>query len=516
MAKTTHKQNTRKKNGNIKTSDLMKLVATVANDVTIQNYGNVMKPQDATLMKKGGGKGLRLYEEVERDGRVKSLLEKRKAKVKSREWVVMPDDDDNSQAQEAAKLVELALRKLPLSRINGNLLDATNMGVAFCEVVWHIRDNLILPQTIKKRRAARFVFDTDWKPRLLTPDNPSEGIELPARKIIVHRHDDDGSDPYGTGLGRVLFWNVLFKREGVQFWGRFLEKFASPTPFGRYPIGTPPAEIDRTVDLLRNLTQSGVLVMPLGSEIDFLESANAETMSFENWNRYWDEDSAITILGETLSTSLDGSGSRAAAETHVEVSDGIADDDADILSETYNETIVRWLIDLNMPGAPYPTIWFPRTKNEAAIEALKTKRAERRKAEMELLEQARKNGYIPADGMKASYSEIFETEMISLPARHDNQEIKNFAAPLEHDEIHDISELIDDLDDTMQPVFSGWIETIKKEMKKSIDQGESLADFAEQILALYPELTLTPFADTLSSALAAAEAKGQSDVLEDD
>lgn len=497
--------------------EMTRLIASVGNDITIQNYGNVLRPQDATLLAKGNGRGLRLYEEVERDGRAKALLEKRKNKVTSREWVVAAADDDNAQAQAAAELLEKALKGVSFDRITGDLLDATLFGFAVSEVIWENKDNLILPKTIKKHRCARFAFDNDWNLRLLTPDAPFEGVSLPARKFIVHRHDCDGSDPYGRGLGRILFWNVLFKREGVGFWSHFLEKFTSPTPLGKYPIGTPPVEVDRIVQMLMDLAQNGVLVMPIGSEVEFLESANAETMSYENWCRYWDEESSITVLGETLTTSLNGNGSRAASETHLEVSDGLADGDADAVCETLNDTLVKWIIDFNMPGAPYPTVWRPRTKNETAIEDLRQKRAAATKAEMENIEQARQAGFIPAAGLGATFSEIFDKEMVELPAAHGTQD--SFAAPLNNaslDENHDISKLIDDLDDTMQPVFSCWIETIKKEMKKSIEQGESLADFAEKILALYPDIALTPFADTLASALAAAEAKGQSDVLEDD
>lgn len=40
-----------------------------------------------------------------------------------------------------------------------------------------------------------------------------DGIDLPDRKFIVHRHGVVGNNPYGLGLGYQLFWAVLFKRE---------------------------------------------------------------------------------------------------------------------------------------------------------------------------------------------------------------------------------------------------------------------------------------------------------------
>lgn len=109
MKKMTKKAENGRKTKSIST-EMTRLIASVANDITIQNYGNVLRPQDATLFAKGNGRGLRLYEEVEKDGRVKALLEKRKAKVTSREWVVKAADDDNAQAQAAAQLLEKALK----------------------------------------------------------------------------------------------------------------------------------------------------------------------------------------------------------------------------------------------------------------------------------------------------------------------------------------------------------------------------------------------------------------------
>lgn len=498
------------------TPEMTRLIASVANDITVQNYGSVLRPQDGTLIAKGGSRGLRLYEEVEKDGRAKALLEKRKSKVTSREWVVMAADDDDSKAQAAAELLEKALKRIAFDRITGDLLDGELYGFAVGEIIWEISDNLILPQTIKKHRCARFVFDNDWKLKLLTPEEPFQGVELPDRKFIVYRHDCDGSDPYGRGLGRILFWNVLFKREGVGFWSHFLEKFTSPTPLGKYPLGTPPMEVNKIVQQLQDLVQNGVLVMPIGSEVEFLESANADTMSYENWCRYWDEETSITVLGETLTTSLDGAGSRAATETHLEVSDGLADGDADAVCETLNDTLVKWIIDYNMPGAPYPSVWRPRTKNETAIEVLRQKRAERQKAEMDNIEQARQLGFVPAEGLTATFSEIFDREMLALSkpeASISKQE--SFSEPAEHDEDHGLSALVNQVDDTIQPMLGDWIAILKAELKKSVDRGDSLEKFSERILAVYPELELTPFADTLASAMMVARAKGQADVLEE-
>ncbi len=165
-----------------------------------------------------------------------------------------------------------------------------------------------MPTRIKAIDPVRIAFDKDWKPRLKTPENSIEGEELPARKFLVHRFGADGNNAYGLGLGAILFWHVLFKREGVTFWMCLMEKFASPTPFGKYPVGTPKSEQDKLLNSLLAMIQQGALVAPIGTEVEFLEAQRAGDAGYEKWCRFWDEQTSEVVLGSTLSTSVKGEG----------------------------------------------------------------------------------------------------------------------------------------------------------------------------------------------------------------
>lgn len=57
------------------------LIATARNDITIENYSDILKPQDPTLEAKGEKKGLKLYDEVLQDARARTALSKRISKV---------------------------------------------------------------------------------------------------------------------------------------------------------------------------------------------------------------------------------------------------------------------------------------------------------------------------------------------------------------------------------------------------------------------------------------------------
>ena len=64
------------------------------------------------------------------------------------------------------------------------------------------------------------------------------------------------------------------------------------------------------------------------------------------------------VLGETLTTSMgDKSSSYAASQTHNGIRLELVRADADLLSNTLNESLLTWLTELHFPGANPPRLW---------------------------------------------------------------------------------------------------------------------------------------------------------------
>lgn len=505
--------------------ELMRMLATPANDITIPNYGEILRSEDETLLAKGGVKGIRLYDEVRRDGHALAVLNKRAMKVIRREWIVEPASDRAIDVQ-ARDIVERQLKRVGFDRLCRDLLWAVLYGYSVAEIEWAIGGGEVFPRRIVSHQRARFVFDRAWAPRLLTSSNSFEGEALPERKFIVHRHEAEGSDPYGRGLGRVLFWHVLFKREGVGFWSHFLEKYASPTPVAKYPLGTPPAEQDRLLKHLIDLVQNGALVLPLGAEVAFLEAARSGAATYEEWCRFWDEQTSIAVLGETLSTKLDGQGARAASETHSEESSGVADADTDMLSASLNDTLCRWITEFNVPGAEPPTVWRPRPKNEAAEEEVRTKRADRIKKELDNLFELAGKGYRPAEGIEATLSDIAGVDIVidaAIKAQFAPPPPRNAAltggtaldaAFAAHDD-HGISDLVAQLGAAGQPALDAWVARLRAAVQAAVDAGEDLEAIKARLLMAYPDLDITPLGEVLAPALMLADLTGRADVIDE-
>lgn len=343
------------------------LIANARNDITIPFYSGVLQHADETLIQQGNGKGLAIYDEIERDTHAYAMLQKRKKTLTARAWEVQPGGDRPID-KDAALLVEAVFKALPFDRMCEDLLDATLKGYAVSETVWTREGDYILPRTVLAHDQRRFVFDQAWKPRLLTWTDAREGIPLPDRKFLIHRYGVKGNNPYGLGLGTRLFWAVLFKREGVTFWAHFLEKFAGPTVVGKTPIGSMPDEQNRLLNSLSQVRTSSAVIVPIGTDLEFLEAARSGSVSYEQWLAYWDRQISICVTGETLTTQVgESGGNRALGEVHQEMLEMLVDSDADLLSETLRDQLVQWIVDYNLPGGALPTIWRPRPKNEDAL-----------------------------------------------------------------------------------------------------------------------------------------------------
>ncbi|PMB01364.1 hypothetical protein CEN49_27755, partial [Fischerella thermalis CCMEE 5273] len=155
-----------------------------------------------------------------------------------------------------------------------------------------------------------------------------------------------------------LYFPVWFKRQGISFWLVFCDKFGMPTAVGKYGQNATSADQKKLLDALRAIAQDAGVIIPEGMDIALLEASRSSTSDlYERLVRYMDEQISEAVLGETLTTNIGAIGSKAASETHNGVRLEITRADSDLLSATLNETLCKWITELNAPAANPPKIW---------------------------------------------------------------------------------------------------------------------------------------------------------------
>ncbi len=266
---------------------------------------------------------------------------------------------DRRADRKAAELVENQLKGLGFDRLTAGLMGAVLRGYAVGETIWELRDGVWWAANAKVRKARRFRFTPDGDLRLLTRESSLDGVPVPPRKFIVQRYSLDGEDddPYGLGLGSVLFWPAWFKRQVLAHWLKSSEKLTDPTVSATYPGGYDEEKQKKLLVSIRAMARDAGIVVPEGVVVKLLEAASDRNDGQANLARYLDEMMSEAVLGETLTTSAGTNGSRALGEVHNDVRVAIAKADADLISATINDTLVRWIVELNMPGAGLPQVW---------------------------------------------------------------------------------------------------------------------------------------------------------------
>jgi phage gp29-like protein len=343
--------------------------------------GTILPRRDDILIEEGGGgpRAIEKYMRLFNDSHIISAWEKLTGEIIQRKWEVDPVSPSDRD-EEVAEFVRQVLYRMGTNTrqsygkemlVTSNsafdtfirgLCESLILGISIGEICWMRQGNYIVPSEIKMRDPRRFLFvlneDGTISPRLLTVESSVEGIALPLRSMVIHRHwcYSNFMDPYGTGLGRQLYSLVEFRRTLLSFWLQYADKHTTPTAVGKFSLGTPEEEVNSLFTALQRLGQETAIVIPDEMEISWLESQGRSEV-YEALIDYVDRQISFVINGENTVGQETGSvGSYARDQVSDSVRMRKAKAFSEELDETLNATLIRWIVELNYPGAPIPRL----------------------------------------------------------------------------------------------------------------------------------------------------------------
>lgn len=456
----------------------------------------LLQPQDSVLRARGQG-NYEIYREVLRDDQVKATFEQRRLAVVSRETEVLPGGD-RRQDKQAAEFIEEQLRRIRWDSVTDKMLYGVFYGFAVAECLFARDGAHVVLDAIKVRDRRRFGFDGDGGLRLLTMSQPNPGEALPPRKFWHFAtgadHDDE---PYGLGLAHWLYWPVFFKRGGMKFWLIFLEKFGAPTTKGTYPANATPEEKSRLLAALEAVTTDSGVIIPEGMAIELLEAARSGSVDYRTLQDKMDAAIAKVVLGQTLTT--EASGGQYKADVQMDVRQDLVKADADLVCESFNRTVVRWLCEWNFPNAALPRVW------------------RRIEDDPDLKPQAERDKLIFDMGFRPTLTYVTETyggewtERATLGAPPTDADLDPDAAFAEGD---DSRVIVDDQIDRLETEAQAALDDMIGQVRALVEQAASLEELRDKLVDIYPALDAQAFARVMQRALAAATLAGRYDILE--
>lgn len=453
----------------------------------------LLPPEDTVLRARGGG-NLEIYREVLRDEQVAATFAQRRLAVVSKEWEVQPGGKKR-QDKAAADFLREQLKAVNFDRATDTMLYGVFYGYSVAECLWAREGRYVTLDDIKVRDRRRFAFDGAYRLRLRTMHDPMPGELLPPAKFWHFRtgadHDDE---PYGLGLAHWLYWPVQFKRQGMKFWLIFLEKFGQPTARGTYPANATAEERTRLLQALRAIQTDSGLIIPEGMQVDLIEAARSGTADYTALYDRMDKAIAKAVLGQTAST--EGTAGKLGNETlQQEVRADLVKADADLVCESFNRTVARWLTTWNFPTASAPRVW---RRVEEPEDTNKLAERDQRIYQM---------GYKPTLGYITDVYGGEWTETSPAPAVPTTPATAAFAEG-------DATDSVDQQTARLGREADVPIRDMITVIRTLLDKAGSLEQFRDALIDAYPTLSTDHFAEMMAKALTAAELAGRYDIVE--
>ena len=323
-------------------------IATRKRALNFYSLANILPDPDIVLKKQG--KDIRIYKELLCDPHVFACTQSRKAGVLSLDWEINRGLDKDQNAED----VENLLKKLDIQKIMSDILDATQFGFQPLEIMWkRDKSGHIMPERVTAKPPEWFCFDDDNNLKFRTKEN-YYGEIVPDKKFLLAQNNPSYNNPYGERTLSRVFWNVTFKKGGLKFWVVFTEKYGMPHLIGKHPRGSTKEETNSLADMLEDMVQDAIAVIPDDSSIEIQEASKSSSAEiYEKLIDKMNTEISKAILGQTLTTEIGSTGSYAASNTHMQVRQDIIDSDKKLVEGVINQ-LIQWIYEINFANAEVP------------------------------------------------------------------------------------------------------------------------------------------------------------------
>lgn len=323
-------------------------IATRKRALNFYSLANILPDPDIVLRKQG--KDIKIYKELLCDPHVFACTQSRKAGVLSLDWEINRGLDKDEHAESVEKL----LKQLNVYKLISDILDATQFGFQPLEVIWkRNKTGYILPEKVVAKPPEWFCFDDDNNLKFRTKEN-YYGEIVPDKKFLLAQNNPSYNNPYGERTLSRCFWAVTFKKGGLKFWVVFTEKYGMPHLIGKHPRGASKEETDTLADMLEEMVQDAIAVIPDDSSVEIQEANKSSSAEiYEKLIDKMNSEISKAVLGQTLTTEIGSTGSYAAANTHMAVRQDIIDADKKLVESVINQ-LIRWIYEINFSNAEVP------------------------------------------------------------------------------------------------------------------------------------------------------------------
>lgn len=247
------------------------------------------------------------------------------------------------EAEELYRRFMRDLERTNLRTVITGMLDAPFYGFTPLELVWRFDGDWWHIVDIVPKPYHWFRFDSRNNPMFVGEYGLycADPRPLPPGKFVIVSHHATYDNPYGLRLLSRCLWPVSFKRGGLTFYARFVERHGMPWVVGEAPAKATALEKQDMARGLSRMVQDAVAVIPYGANVKLEGAGQTQGALHESFLARQDRAISKVLMGQTLTVEMEGKNSQAAAQTHADVADDLADADKAMVTDAWNE--IAWL-----------------------------------------------------------------------------------------------------------------------------------------------------------------------------
>lgn len=440
----------------------------------------------------------------EKDGHLLCERDKRKNVILDMDFHVEPASEDARDQRVADFIQETFAGLADWDDTIVSMQDAVGKGYAAQEINWDVSEGQAVPAGVDFLEQKRCIF-TDTKgllqtyPRLVT-DEDSMGVEIPAWKVLFHRYGGKSGHATRSGIYRVAAWMVLFKNYAIKDWVVFCEIFGMPLRLGKYDSGATKDEKAALRQAISSLGSDAAGIISKSTEIEFVQTVTKGTSDlYKILASFCNGEMSKAILGQTLTTEVDGKGSYAASKTHNEVRMDLLRADGRAIAATIRDQLIRPMVGFNFG-------WDTALPKYKAV----FEEPEDLVAKSEWMGNMLPHVRMPGSFVNRSFGipdRDGDEEMVGGPAEEKTgrtESAKTVAAKenAQKDQIDILTEAT---------LAGGGVEELLQPARDLLEQVESLEEFRDGLLALYGDMETLQLANVMQQAFSLADLAGRFD-----
>lgn len=302
-------------------------------DVTLKLSNGFARDPDLVLASLG--KPREFLRSLETDEEIFTALGTRRDALIATEWRLEDPESD------LAELIEEELRPI-IADAMGYAWRALPYGFSVFDVTYKVRDDGRFGiDSVRDMPIRLFRFDPFGQAVYMRPGGDPRGEYLDPLKLVLTRNSPSTDNPFGEALLSRLYWAWFFRQNLWRFRMEYLEKFVDPMIAGKVAA---PAEF---VKAIQGLGFQNVVAVGKDEQIEAINAQAAGEMDAAE--KALNSRIQRAVLGQTLTSDVQGGGSFAAARVHNAVRMDRRDADIRMVSPSI-QRIVDALGILNDPN----------------------------------------------------------------------------------------------------------------------------------------------------------------------